>query len=141
MDLNSLFAVFFHTYNAIFFYIAWILVYKTNLQFTWITLLRVSTSEIVIKWYIYLLINFSNWSSLSHLHSGLVLFKIFWSVWRWHGNTYRNENFIFSVDFPDYLTNSCHHYRPSCFSLFRKCDLIDRDKDSLTKFRKYTLPK
>ena len=69
------------------------------------------------------------------------LVEIFWVIWRRHRNTYRNENFIFSVGFLNYLTNPYHHCHPDCFGLFSKHDLIERAKGSFIKFRKLILPK
>ena len=55
--------------------------------------------------YIYIYIYIYIWveSSTASPVSVTFLFKMFWSVWRRHGNIYRDENFKFSVGFINYL--------------------------------------
>ena len=42
---------------------------------------------------------------------------------------------------PELLDNLCQCHCPNCFDLFRKGDLIHKDRNSFIKFRKRILPK
>ena len=62
------------------------------------------TFQIPTSIYTHILANYLQQLVQSRSHStNLTFFKIFWAVWSQHGNTHRNENFIFSVGFLGYL--------------------------------------